>query len=71
MADTVAAAPGRRLLAGISGAAGNPLFITEMLGALAQEGMIETAAGQAEVARVTLPPTLRLTILRQAQLPAR
>ena len=30
--DTVAAMPGRGLLAGISGAAGNPLFITEMLG---------------------------------------
>ena len=50
---------------GISGAAGNPLFVTEMLAALAQEEMIEIRAGQAEVARVTLPPTLRLTILRR------
>ena len=65
VADAVAAVPGRGLLAGISGAAGNPLFVTEMLGALAQEGMIETSGGRAEVAQVILPPTLRLTILRR------
>jgi DNA-binding CsgD family transcriptional regulator len=65
VADAVAAAPGRGLLAGISGAAGNPLFVTEMLGALAQEGMIETSDGRAEVAQLILPPTLRLTILRR------
>ena len=62
---SVGAAPGRRLLAGISGAAGNPLFVTELLGALAQEQMITIAGGQAEVAALTLPPTLRLTILRR------
>ena len=38
VADTVAAAPGPGLLAGISGAAGNPLFVTELLAALAEEG---------------------------------
>jgi len=65
VADAVSAAPGRGLLAGISGAAGNPLFVTEMLGALAQEGMIETSGGRDEVAQVILPPTLRLTILRR------
>ena len=53
------------MLAGISGAAGNPLFVTELLGALAQEGAIKAAGGWAEVAEVTLPPTLRLTILRR------
>ena len=63
--DAVAAVPGRGLLAGMSGAAGNPLFVTEMLGALAQEGMIETSGGRAEVAQIILPPTLRLTILRR------
>ncbi|HMI25185.1 MAG TPA: AAA family ATPase, partial [Streptosporangiaceae bacterium] len=65
VADAVGAAPGRRLLAGVSGAAGNPLFVTELLGALAQEQMITIADGQAEVAELTLPPTLRLTILRR------
>jgi predicted ATPase len=65
VAEAVAAIPGPGLLAGISGAAGNPLFVTELLGALAQEGAIETVGGRAEVAQVTLPPTLRLTILRR------
>ena len=51
VADAVAAKPGRELLAGISGAAGNPLFVTEMVGALAQEGMIEISGGRAEVAQ--------------------
>src|SRR5215470_672105 len=65
VADSVGAAPGRRLLAGISGAAGNPLFVTELLGALAQERMITISDGRAEVTDLTLPPTLRLTILRR------
>ena len=65
VADAIGAAPGRRLLAGIAGAAGNPLFVTELLGALAQEQMIRIADGLAEVADLTLPPTLRLTILRR------
>jgi DNA-binding CsgD family transcriptional regulator len=64
-ADAVGATPGQGLLAGLAGAAGNPLFVTEMLAALALEGMIETAGGRAEVAQPALPPTLRLTILRR------
>ena len=63
VAEAVAAVPGPGLMAGISGAAGNPLFVTELLGALAQEGAIQTTGGRAEVAEMTLPPTLRLTIL--------
>jgi len=65
VAQAVAAEPGPRLLAEVSGAAGNPLFVTELLGALAQEGAITTAGGRAEVAETVLPPTLRLTILRR------
>src|ERR1700729_644409 len=65
VAEAVAAVPGPGLLAGISGAAGKPLFVTQLLGALDQEGAIETAGGRAEVAEVILPPTLRLTILRR------
>jgi DNA-binding CsgD family transcriptional regulator len=65
VADAVAAVPGPRLLAEVSGAAGNPLFVTELLGALTQEGAITAAEGWADVAAVTLPPTLRLTILRR------
>jgi DNA-binding CsgD family transcriptional regulator len=65
VAETLDAVPGPGLLAGISGAAGNPLFVTELLAALAQEGAIETAGGRAEAAELILPPTLRLTILRR------
>lgn len=65
VSEAVAAQPGPGLLAGIAAAAGNPLFVTELLGALAQEGAIETSGGRAEVANLTLPPALRLTILRR------
>ncbi|HYB18439.1 MAG TPA: BREX system ATP-binding domain-containing protein [Streptosporangiaceae bacterium] len=65
VAQVVAAEPGPRLLAEVAGAAGNPLFVTELLAALAQEGAIATAGGRAEVAETMLPPTLRLTILRR------
>src|SRR5215472_14192597 len=65
VAEMVAAVPGQRLLARMAGAAGNPLFVTELLAALAQEGTIDTAGGLAEAAEVALPPTLRLTILRR------
>ena len=65
VAEAVAAVPGPGLLARVSGAAGNPLFVTELLAALAQEGAIQTAGGRAEVAEMILPPTLRLTILRR------
>ena len=64
-AELVEAEPGPALIAGLSGAAGNPLFVTELLGALVQEGSVKIGAGQAEVTKVTLPPTLRLTILRR------
>jgi DNA-binding CsgD family transcriptional regulator len=65
VAEVVAAAPGPGLLARMADAAGNPLFVTELLGALIQEGAVETAGGRAEAAEVPLPPTLRLTILRR------
>jgi len=65
VAETVAADPGPVLLAEIAGAGGNPLFVTEVVGALVQEEAIITIGGRAEVAQATLPPTLRLTILRR------
>jgi DNA-binding CsgD family transcriptional regulator/tetratricopeptide (TPR) repeat protein len=64
VASVVAATPGERLMAALAGAGGNPLFVTELLAALLQEGAIRTVNGRAEVAETTLPPTLRLTILR-------
>jgi predicted ATPase len=62
VSDMVSAEPGPGLLAEISGAAGNPLFVTELLAALRAEGAIQVMGGRAEA---TLPPTLRLTILRR------
>jgi DNA-binding CsgD family transcriptional regulator len=66
--EVVAAEPGQRLLAGVAGAGGNPLFVTELVGALVQEGAIQVVDGRAEVIEMTLPPTLRLTILRRLSL---
>ena len=69
--ETIGAPPGPGLLAGVAGAAGNPLFVTELVAAMAEEGNLRVAGGRAEVAEVTLPPTLRLTILRRVSfLPA-
>ena len=65
VAEAVAAEPGPGLLAEVAGAAGNPLYVTELLAALAQEGAVRTCDGRAEVAQVSLPPTLRLTVLRR------
>ena len=65
VADAVAAEPGPVLLAEAAGAGGNPLFVTELVGALLQEGTIRVAGGRAEVTQAALPPTLRLTILRR------
>jgi DNA-binding CsgD family transcriptional regulator len=64
-AETVAAEPGPGLLGEVAGAAGNPLFVTELLAALLQEGAIRIEGGRAEVTDAILPPTLRLTILRR------
>jgi DNA-binding CsgD family transcriptional regulator len=65
VADAVAADPGPALLAETAGAGGNPLFVTELVGALLQEGTVRIVGGRAEVARAALPPTLRLTILQR------
>ena len=65
VAEAIAAEPGQRLLTQVSAAGGNPLFVIELLGALLQEGAILTSGGQAKVTEMTLPPTLRLTILRR------
>jgi DNA-binding CsgD family transcriptional regulator len=65
VAEAVAAEPGPKLMAEVATAGGNPLFVTELVAALASEGAIRTVDGRAEVAETTLPPNLRLTILRR------
>ena len=57
--------PGPRLLEQIGRAAGNPLYVTELARALGEEGQISVAGGVAEVDDVSMPPGLRLTILRR------
>lgn len=57
--------PGPTLLQALKGAAGNPLFVTELLAALSSEGAIEVREGRAELPQFVLPPSLRLLILRR------
>jgi DNA-binding CsgD family transcriptional regulator/tetratricopeptide (TPR) repeat protein len=62
----VGAEPGPRLLRQVAGAGGNPLFVTELVGALAAGGSLEpTGDGRVEVAAVGIPPSLTLTILHR------
>lgn len=63
--DALGAHPGPRLLAQLEGAAGNPLFVSELITALGQEGLIEKAGDVADVGDVSMPPSLRLTIIRR------
>lgn len=65
VAEAVGAEPGPRLLAGVGGAAGNPLFVTELLNAIMHDGTLHLDGGRAEVREAALPPSLRLTILRR------
>lgn len=65
VAEAVAAEPGPRLLAEIARAAGNPLFVTEMLGAVVQGGLVTVAGGRAELATHAVPRTPRLSILHR------
>src|SRR5215211_4116618 len=65
VAEAVAAEPGPTLMAEMAAAGGNPLFVTELVAALLSEGAVRTVDGRAEVVEMTLPPNLRLTILRR------
>lgn len=63
--DALGAVPGPKLRRIVTGAAGNPLFILELLRALIQEGTITFSGGEAEIASIALPAPLRTTILTQ------
>lgn len=65
VAEIVGGAPGPRLMTDVSAAAGNALFVVELASALQEEGTVEVVDGRAEVAETTLPPSLRLTVLRR------
>jgi DNA-binding CsgD family transcriptional regulator/tetratricopeptide (TPR) repeat protein len=64
--ELVGGTPGPGLLGAVAAAAGNPLFVTELVGALLEEGAVLGVADRANLApEATLPPSLRLTILRR------
>jgi DNA-binding CsgD family transcriptional regulator len=59
------AAPGLQLRERIAAAAGNPLFVVELLRALQQEGLISKVDDTAEVRQPLVPVNLRQTLLRR------
>jgi DNA-binding CsgD family transcriptional regulator/tetratricopeptide (TPR) repeat protein len=64
--DLVDATPGRSLLRQVGRAGGNPLFVTELVGALQRDGSIELGPdGTAELTTVGIPPALPLLILHR------
>jgi len=63
--DIVGSHPAVHLIGELRAAGGNPLFVTELLAAINEEGTIGTANGRTDAPRSSLPPTLRLTILRR------
>ena len=65
VAQLVGTEPGPSLLQAVTGAAGNPLFVGELVKALTDEGAIHLVDGRAELREFSLPPSLRLTILRR------
>jgi DNA-binding CsgD family transcriptional regulator/tetratricopeptide (TPR) repeat protein len=66
LATAVAGAPpGAALSEQLSWAAGNPLFVIELLKALGDQEILTVQQGRAEVTELLLPSTLPMTILRR------
>jgi DNA-binding CsgD family transcriptional regulator/tetratricopeptide (TPR) repeat protein len=59
------ARPGDRLARQVARAAGNPLFATELVGALVADGAITETDGEADLAKEDAAPSLPLTILHR------
>jgi len=57
------ATPGPRLSKIVDGARGHPLFLTELISALQQDGLVEVRDGVAETPHRIMRPTLRMTLL--------
>ncbi len=64
-AELLGAPVGPTLERQLAKAAGTPLFVCELVGALQEDGAIEFVDGLAELAGESLPPSLQLTILRR------
>ncbi|QGH69679.1 AAA family ATPase [Pseudactinotalea sp. HY158] len=65
VAEVVGADPGGGLVAQASAAAGNPLFLIELLDSIMREGGLHRSDGRADIGDRSLPASLRLTILRR------
>jgi DNA-binding CsgD family transcriptional regulator len=64
--DRLGATPGPRLSEQLERAAGNPLFVIELLGSLSEEHLIAFGDGIAETTRtVSPPPSLRTVVVRR------
>jgi predicted ATPase len=67
--DLVGDRPGPRLDDHVRRASGNPLFVVELLDALADQGSLvavgRTDESMVDVEHATLPPSLRITLLRR------
>lgn len=64
-AEIIGAALGTSILEQLEGTGGNPLYLLELVKALQDEGSIEVTGERAEARATSLPPGLRLTILRR------
>jgi class 3 adenylate cyclase/DNA-binding CsgD family transcriptional regulator len=67
-AELIGAPVGPTLERQLAKAAGTPLFVCELVGALQDDGAIELTDGLADLAGESLPPSLQLTILRRVGL---
>ncbi|HXT45743.1 MAG TPA: AAA family ATPase [Pseudonocardiaceae bacterium] len=67
-AAVAGAPPGARLSGQLAGAAGNPLFVIELVEALRDQKLLTMHGGRVEVADRVLPATLPMTILRRTSL---
>lgn len=65
VSDMVGARPGEKFIAEMAAAGGNPLFIAELLAAMQHSDTLQSVDGRVEISRVSLPPSLRLTLLRK------
>lgn len=64
-AQVLGTPPGATLARQLDRAGGNPLFVSALLEALREEGVLEVREGRVEALTDIVPPSLRLTILRR------
>ncbi len=63
--SVLGAPPSEAIREQVRAAAGNPLYVVELVGALVEEGAFGGGKADVETRPIALPPSLRLTILRR------